>query len=173
VTYGDKGFAKGACHEYEALLEDFLAGDLQGVGAERVKAHLGTCAACRDAFEEAAAGARLLKAAAISAGQAPEPGPAFARILMARIQAEGQPSAQDTKFWRPFVWLAWRFAATAALVVASLFTYATVWHGPVGGNNTMAGQTQTGDIFPPDPAQPPASRDEVLMMVAGSENGKN
>jgi predicted anti-sigma-YlaC factor YlaD len=169
----DKEFAERACPEYETLLEDFLGGGLVGADAERATAHLETCAACRGALEEAVAGARLLKVAGILASPAPEPGPAFARTVMARIRAEEHASAQEAPFWRPFVSLAWRFAATAALALAALVTYATVRHGAAYGNNTVAVQTDTRDIFSPDPAQAPASRDDVLIMVAGNENGKN
>jgi Putative zinc-finger len=169
----DKEFVERACPEYETLLEDFLGGGLGGADAERATAHLETCGACRGALEEAAAGGRLLKVAGILAGAAPEPGPAFARTVMARIRSAEQSSAPEAPFWRPFVSLAWRFAATAALALAALVTYATVRHGAARGNNTVAVQTDTRDIFSPDPAQPPASRDDVLMMVAGNENGKN
>ncbi len=173
MTHGDQGFIERACADYEMLLEDYLAGDLRGADAERATAHLATCAACRGALEEAAGSARLVEVAGILAGQAPEPGPAFAPIVMARIRGAEQPSAPETRFWRPFVWLAWRFAATAALALAALVTYSTVRHGAAFGNTTVAAQTDTRDIFSPDPALAPASRDDVLMMVAGNENGKN
>ncbi|MGC2420049.1 MAG: hypothetical protein WA405_00190 [Candidatus Acidiferrales bacterium] len=166
---------KRACTEYEMLLEDHLAGGLFGAEAERATAHLETCVACRGALEEAALSARLLKMADTLAGEAIEPMPGFARAVMARIRSEERPSAPEAKFWRPFVSLAWRFAATATLALAILVTYATVWHGQARENNTVAIQTDTHDIFSPDPGQQPASRDDVLMMVAGNErgNGKN
>ncbi len=169
----DKEFVERACPEYEMLLEDFLSGGLVGADAARATAHLETCVACRGALEEAAAGARLLKVTGILAGPAAEPGLAFARIVMARIRSAKQPDAPEARFWRPFVSLAWRFAATAALALAALVTYATVRHGSAYGNNPVAAQTETRDIFSPDPVQAPASRDDVLMMVAGNENGKN
>ena len=171
MSEADKGYIERACAAYETLLEDYLAGGLAGAEAERATAHLKTCAACRGALDEAASSARLLKMAGILAGPAPEPGPAFARIVMARIRSAEQPSAQEARFWHPFVSLAWRFAATAALALAFLVTYATVWHGQAGGNNTVAIETETHDIFSPDPAQQPASRDDVLMIVAGSDHG--
>lgn len=171
MSEADKGHIERACAAYETVLEDYLAGDLAGAEAERATAHLKTCAACRAALDEAASSARLLKMAGILAGPAPEPGPGFPRIVMARIRSAERPSAQEAKFWHPFVSLAWRFAATAALALAALVTYATVRHGAAYGNNTVAAQTETRDIFSPDPAQAPASRDEVLLMVAGHENG--
>jgi anti-sigma factor RsiW len=171
LSEADKGHIELACAAYETVLEDYLAGGLSGAEAESTTAHLKTCAACRAALDEAASSARLLKMAGILAGPAPEPGPAFARIVMARIRSAEQPSAPEARFWRPFVSLAWRFAATAALALVFLVTYATVWHGQAGGNNTVAIETETHDIFSPDPAQQPASRDDVLMIVAGSEHG--
>jgi len=167
-----KGYIQRACAAYETLLEDYLAGGLGAADAQRTTAHLKTCAACRAALDEAASSARLVKMAVVLAGETVEPGPGFSRIVMARIRSAERPSAQETKFWHPFVSLAWRFAATAALALAFLVTYSTVWHGQAGGNNTVAIETETHDLFSPDPAQQPASRDDVLMMVVGNEHGK-
>lgn len=169
----EKGYIERACAEYEMLLEDYLAGGLGDADAQRTTAHLKTCAACRAALDEAASSARLVKMAGILAGAAVEPGPGFSRVVMARIRSAEQHSAREAGLWRPFVSLAWRFAATAALALAFLVTYSTVRHGQAGGNNTVAIETETHDLFSPDPAQQPASRDDVLMMVVGNEHGKN
>jgi hypothetical protein len=93
---------------------------------------------------------------------------------MARIRAAESDLAQSSDragFWQPLVKLGWRFAATATLVLGVLVTYDAGWghHGQRAAANPrlMGGN----DIFAPDPANPPANRDEVLMMVADTNHG--
>jgi anti-sigma-K factor RskA len=165
----DPGIRKAACTKYEALLEDYLGGALEGPESNNAAEHWKNCAGCRQALEDAASSVRLLRLAEPSAD--PEPG--FSRKVMARIRAaERERTGERTVFWQPFVSLAWRFAATATLALGVMVTYNAGWgHRPqpsVGARRPM----QTADIFAPDPANPPANGDEVLMMVAESGHGK-
>jgi len=166
----DPEITTAACPKYEALLEDYLEGDLGGAGAKDVAEHLAGCAGCREAFGEALASARMLRAA----GPALGPGPGFSRIVMARIDAaEQQRTAERATFWQPFVSFGWRLAATATLAIALLITYEAEWGRPLQPNLAVVRPMNVSDIFSPDPARPPATSDEVLMMLAENNHGNN
>jgi hypothetical protein len=153
-----------ACAEYEVLLEDFVNGELGGAGAKTLAEHLKNCGGCQSAFQDAEAGARLLRLAEPT----PDPGPGFARVVMARIRAE-KSAAEGKSLWQPFVSVAWRFAATAALVLVALTTYDVSGHI---WQQSDATNIQPGDLFSTDSANPPQSRDDVLRLVAESNHGK-
>jgi anti-sigma-K factor RskA len=166
----DTGFEMTACTKYEALLEDYLEGTLGAAESMAVEKHWRNCGSCRVALDQASASVRLLRSAGPPAG----PGPAFARTVMARIRAAESDLARSSDragFWQPLVKLGWRFAATATIVLAVLVTYDAGWgrHAPRNAENTRL--MGANDIFAPDPANPPASRDEVLMMVADTNHG--
>jgi anti-sigma factor RsiW len=162
----DTGFRNAACPEYEALLEDYLNGELEGPTAINAAEHWRNCAGCREALEQAVAASRLVRAVALP----PKPGPGFSRTVMTRILlAEEERKAERAGFWQPFVFLGWRFAATATLAVGILLTYAAGWGNRPQPNVPAARPTEARDIFAPEPMSAPASGDEVLMMVA--ENG--
>jgi len=155
-----------ACPKYEALLEDYLTGDLAGAQAETLAVHLQRCAGCREAFEQAADATRLLRVAEPT----PDPGLAFAHLVMARIRAE-ETGEEAKSLWQPLVSVAWKFAATAALGLALLITYDAVGNGGAGPTAYVSRQTETRDLFSSGPATPPRSADDVLMLVAESSHG--
>jgi anti-sigma-K factor RskA len=163
----DSGFETKACTKYEAILEDYLNGALDSVESRAAEAHWRDCAGCRAALDQASASVRLLRFAGPSDG----PSPAFARTVMARIraaEAELDHASERAGFWQPLVKFGWRFAATATVILGVLVTYDAGW-----GRHTQhnARLTSGNDIFAPDPGNPPASRDEVLMMVADTNHG--
>ncbi len=156
-----------ACTEYEVLLEDFVNGELRGADAKTLAEHLKDCGGCRSAFQDASACARLLHLAAPT----PDPGAGFARVVMARIRAED--SAADGKsMWQPFVSLAWRFAATAAVGLVALMTYDLSGHARQARIMASVQPAEARDLFSSDPANPPRTQDDVLMMVLESNHGK-
>jgi anti-sigma factor RsiW len=162
-------FHSGACPEYEAKLEDFLGGDLSGAEKREVTEHLQSCSACRTAVNHADGSSRLLSFMDAS----PDPGPAFARIVMARVRTE-EAARQSRGFWQPFVSLAWRFAATAALALVVMVTYDVRFHqaGAAPGGPTVQ-QGDTRDLFTTDADRLPTNRDDVLIMVAEENHGSN
>ncbi|HXN97629.1 MAG TPA: hypothetical protein VN881_01060 [Candidatus Acidoferrales bacterium] len=162
-------FNQMACPEFEVLLEDHLTGDLSGADAKILAEHLEDCVACSAALEHAAPSVQLLRAAPPSA----DPGPGYSRMVMARIRAEISKRGEQKSIWQPFVSLAWRFAATATLALALLVTFDAVRHVQYDRQTDLAyvPVTETRDLFP-DPAGLPANRDEVLMMVADTNHGK-
>jgi predicted anti-sigma-YlaC factor YlaD len=161
---GNKG-----CAKYEALLEDYLEGALSAAGSKGVEEHWRNCAACRSALDEASASVGLLRRAGPTEG----PGPAFARTVMARIrELEQERSAERAGFWQPLVSLGWRFAATATLALGVLVTYDAGWGHRAQPDATTTRLIAMSDLFAPDPARPPADRDEVLMMVAETKHEK-
>lgn len=162
-------YNKGACTEFEVLLEDHLSGELSGTDAEKLAKHVENCAACGDALEEAAAGTRLLHIAEA----APDPGPGFSRAVMARIRAEMDRRREEKSIWLPVISVAWRFAATATLALAVLVTFDASRHNrsASGSNVAFVSATESHDLFA-DPTRPPASRDEVLRMLVETDHGK-
>jgi len=165
----DTGARHAACPEYELLLEDYLNGELAGPEAQRMTAHVESCAACAEAWKSAVMSAALLRAAA-GAG---DPGPAFSRLVMARIRAaEEERSAERGGFWQPFVSFGWRFAVTATLALGLLVTYDAGWGRRPQPN---AGNTRpiVRDLFIPDPVNTPANGDEALIMVAETNHGNH
>lgn len=164
----DTGFRNAACADYEALLEDYLNGELDAAAARNAAEHWKNCAGCREALDRAKAASRWLRAAAF----APDPRPGFSRAVMARIRmAEDERTAARAGFWQPFVSLGWRFAATATLALAILLTYAARWGNAPQPNVAGARPIETRDLFSPEPARPPATGDEVLIMVAEKGHG--
>jgi anti-sigma factor RsiW len=166
----DMAMPNTACSQYEALLEDYLNASLSPTDASRAEQHLQSCGACRDALENARASTQLFRAAA------PEwvvPGAGFSRIVMARIRAaESELTAERAGFWQSLVALGWRFAATAALALAVLVAY-DAGHARRTQPSQMAIRPiqATDFLLAAGPAQPPANRDEVLMMVAETNHG--
>jgi len=159
-----------ACAEYEARLEDYVAGEAGGVAANEVAVHLKSCEGCRGAFEAAAAGTRFLRVASPLVDRAVDPGPGFARLVMARIRTEANQRAQKS-IWQSVATFAWRFAMSATVALALLMAYAS--RQPVQTTTDLA-QMRPGDLLsdPSDPVGPPASRDDVLRMVADTDHGK-
>jgi anti-sigma factor RsiW len=163
-------FASRACAEYEAFLEDYLDGALDNGTSRKVAEHLKSCAGCSLAFADAAAANTWLH----QSERASDPGPAFSRIVMARIRAE-EESRQATGFWEPFISLAWKFATTAALALVVMLAYAA--HGPsaVRGNvvNTTAAAAPQGEVqemlMADQPSGVPATRSELVRMVTESD----
>ncbi len=164
-----------ACLKYEAMLEDFLEGQLNASDLKNLRAHLGECAGCRDALETAQGSVPLLRLAE----PVPAPGPQFSRVVMARIRMDELARTEEhATFWHPIVSLAWRFAATAAVALILLLSYDVL-----GNSNAQSGaalvsqsevnQTETPGIFTPEPVASPATRDDVLLMVAETNYGSN
>ena len=155
-----------ACAEYEVSLEDYLAGELGGAEARRVAEHVKSCHGCRAALDQAAASTRFLRTAMPLMDRAVDPGPGFAHLVMARIRTESILRDQKS-IWRPVAMFAWRFAMSASLALALLIAYAS--RRPDQTSSDVA-QVRSGDLFS-DPAGPPASRDDVLRIMAETNHG--
>jgi anti-sigma factor RsiW len=163
-----KNFKSTACREFEALLEDHLAGELGGPDAVKLSEHLKTCAGCQAALDLAAASTRLFGLAEPT----PDPGPGFARLVMARIRSEQERAASEKSIWLPFVSVAWRFAAAASLAVIALVTYSTTLRQVPPESLAQLRATQQRDLAS-DAGSPPDTRDEILMMMAETNHGKH
>ena len=164
----DREYKSSACRDYEALLEDSISGEIGGADALRLSEHLKGCAGCREARDEAALSPRLLRLMEATA----DPGPEFARDVMARIRADRGVRA-ERGFWQPLISMGWRFAATATVALALLVAYDARSHIQQQPQETASLEaSRIPDIFSPDPARVPTTRDEVLMMVA-DEHGKH
>lgn len=164
----ENDFSISACAEFEALLEDHLAGELGGPDAAKLSEHLKSCAGCREALAQAAAGTRLLAVAEPT----PEPGPGFARLVMARIHAQQESASAEKGIWLPFVSLAWRFAAAAAFAFVVLASYDTLLQPRARQGVAQLRAAEPRDLAS-DAGSPPESRDEILMMMAEPTHGKH
>jgi anti-sigma factor RsiW len=164
----DTEYRNRACAEYEPLFEDFLDGDLGGREAKNLADHLSRCSGCRAALNEAKGSGVLLRSALPTS----DPGPEFPRLVMARIHAvQEEAAAERGTFWRSLLALEWRFAATAALVVAVLLTYDIKWNRTSQSGLWVAQQSEARDIFSPNTRIVPVSQDDVLMMIAEEDHG--
>src|ERR1700747_1674425 len=101
----DRKYESPACKGYEALLEDSVSGEIGGSDAVRLSEHLKSCPGCREAREHVAPSSRLLRLAEASA----DPGPGFARDVMARIRPEKEVRGGGG-VWRPLVFMGVGFA---------------------------------------------------------------
>jgi anti-sigma factor RsiW len=159
----------GGCKTSEALLENYLSGELPRAEAEQLAAHAQSCAACREALEEARLSARLVRGAF---EPAEEPGPAFTHLVMAKINAAETWMREQSNFWRPFERLAWRLAFTAALALMFLFAYG--FEANNAGTGAAPMPTPTAFAQPSvtftAPAAAPSSADDVLVAIVEKQN---
>jgi hypothetical protein len=155
-----------ACTQYEAMLEDQLQGALRGPEAAMLGEHLMTCAGCRAALEDAAVGARLLA----MVEPASDPGAGFSRMVMARIREQLQ-TAEGKSIWRPVVAVAWRFAASAAFALVLLVSFDLGRHSQFVSDQSVLAENRLPEIGV-ERAPLPASRDEILLMMADTSHGK-
>jgi predicted anti-sigma-YlaC factor YlaD len=165
----DNEFVSRACPAYETALEDYLDGSLDNVASRKLTEHLKVCAGCSQALDEAAAASQWVRHAEPVA----DPGPAFARIVMARIRAEEEARGR-AGFWEPFVSLAWKFATTAALALVVMLAYASRGTNSATGANvaTVAAQSEMQQMLMPAQSTVPATRSDVIMMVTESDNAE-
>jgi predicted anti-sigma-YlaC factor YlaD len=158
-----------ACREFEALLEDSLAGQLGGAEGERLSAHLSGCAACRQVLEEVCLGGQLVR---LARQPAEDPGAGFTTRVMAAIQDEEARRSVAWNFWRPIEVLSLRLSMAATLALALLCGYG-VMHSRFStpAEVEMAGQPEVRELFP-EPMHQQTTHDEVLMSIADKSHGK-
>jgi hypothetical protein len=168
VKYG-AGFRTSSCGPYEATLEDHLNDELAVAEAVKLTEHLKTCSGCANALAEAQVSARLLRAGEPAA----DPGAGFSRIVMARIRSEME-SREEKSIWRPFVSLAWKLSATAALALVVLVTFDTRQHESRQSQDEFAvvAANEAAELLS-DEARLPANRDETLILMAEGSNAKH
>jgi predicted anti-sigma-YlaC factor YlaD len=155
-----------ACPAYEAMLEDHLNGELVGSEASALSAHLQSCSGCRSALDQAVVSSRLLRLAEPT----PDPGSGFSHMLMARIRTELH-LAEDKSVWQAIVSFAWRFAASAAMVALVLVSFEVGRHNQFQQDESQMAVNRLPEIVP-DQRSLPATRDEVLLMMAESNHGQ-
>lgn len=154
------------CKKFEPFLDDYLRGRSPRSSAELVASHLESCANCRDAMDDLRISARLVSGAFEPAA---DPGPAFARIVMARINAAEDWIQEQASFWRPIEALSLRLVFSAALALIFLFAYSLR-----ATNTPVAPQPEPSAIFAPQTqafqmasfSPSPSNNDEVLMAIA-------
>jgi predicted anti-sigma-YlaC factor YlaD len=148
------------------VLEDHLHGDLGGHEATELAEHLKTCLGCRAALDEAVLSARLLRVAEPAA----DPGPGFSHMVMAGIRAELHLNERKS-VWQPFVSLAWRFAATAAVALVILVSFDMGRHSPLHQDESLLAANRLPELVP-DQSSVPTSSDDVLLLIAETNHGK-
>jgi predicted anti-sigma-YlaC factor YlaD len=148
------------CRSYEARLEDAVVeGAAHVEPGSALALHLGQCAACREALDNAVLASRLMRHAGDAAV---EPSEAFVTRVMAAIREAGR--AGPAAIWRPLELLASRLALVAAVVLLALAVYLREF-APPRGTAASNGQTEIGAGLP-EPALPPANEDDVLVSLA-------
>ena len=150
------------CENFDLLLEDYVNGELSRSDAERLTAHLDACGNCRAALDDARVASRL-----VSTFEAvPDPGPGFARMVMARINVAERWIKEQRSFWRPFEALAWRLAFSAVLALAFLFAYGIRVSHQTTVVNVTTFSAQQPDVFTTPLSTSPSNSDEVLVAIA-------
>jgi anti-sigma factor RsiW len=155
-----------ACSQYEAALEDHLQGELGGPQAAELAEHLKTCSGCRAALDEAVLSARLLRVAEPAA----DPGPGFSHVVMARIRTALQLH-EGKSIGQSFVSLAWRFAATATVALVMLVSFDVVRHNQWQEDQSLMATNKLPELVS-DQSPVPANSDEVLLLMAETNHGK-
>lgn len=154
------------CKKFEPLFDDYLRGGIPRSSAELLDSHLESCANCREALDDLRISARLVREAF---EPALDPGPGFARTVMARINTAEQWIQEQASFWRPIEALSLRLVFSAALALIFLFAYGlrvrnTPVTAPPGASAIFVQQPET---FQPASFSPsPSNNDEVLMAIA-------
>ena len=158
-----------ACAAQEAALEDYVNGELSSSDEKQLTAHLPTCSGCTLALAEAQIAARLLRAAEPSA----DPGSAFARVAMARIRSEME-NREERSIWRPFVSLAWKLSATAALALVLLVTFDVKHRNSRLNQDELAimAANESPELLS-DEGRQPSNRDEMLILMAEEGHAKH
>ncbi len=158
----------GACPRFEPLLEDRISGELGGADAALLAEHLKSCSGCSTALDVATASSRLLSLLEPAA----DPGPGFAHLTMARIRHAEALRADEKSIWKPFVSLAWRFAAGTAVALALIITVDVSTHR--GDSYVASNMSASEDVgLFPDYQTSPAERDDFLMPVGDTKHGNH
>jgi hypothetical protein len=164
----ESDFVSCACPEYEAMLEDYLEGALDNGGSRRVSEHLKECTGCTGALENASGSSQWLHLAE----PVRDPGPAFARIVMARIRAERDAQGR-AGFWEPFVSMAWKFATTAALALVVMLAYASRAADTTATTvPSVTAQSEVQDMLMPGQSTVPATRSDFMTMITEPDNAE-
>ena len=150
------------CEKFESLFEDYLSGELPRSEAERLTSHLDACGNCRATLDDLRISAQLVSAFE----PVPDPGPGFARMVMARINVAERWMKEQRSFWRPFETLAWRLAFSAVLALAFLFAYGIRVSHQTSVNTATTISAQQPDIFTFPVSTAPSNSDEVLVAIA-------
>jgi anti-sigma factor RsiW len=162
-------YRTSACREYEASLEDYVNGEFADSETARLKEHLKACSGCTEALADAQVAARLLRAGEPTA----DPGPGFARVTMARIRGEME-TLEEKSIWRPFVALAWKLSATAALALVLLVTFDVKQRNNRLDQDELAimAANEAPELLS-DQGRQPSNRDEMLILMAEEGHGKH
>jgi predicted anti-sigma-YlaC factor YlaD len=162
-------YRTSACREYEAALEDYVNGEFADSETAKLKEHLKACSGCTEALVEAQVAARLLRAGEPTA----DPGPGFARVTMARIRGEME-TLEEKSIWRPFVALAWKLSATAALALVLLVTFDVKQRNNRLDQDELAimAANEAPELLS-DEGRQPSNRDEMLILMAEEGHGKH
>jgi len=145
---------------FEDRWEDYLAGALDPAATVELEGHLASCAACREAVDEARAASRLLRAVL---DPAPAPRLGFWTRVRAGIEAELSPAGAD--FWASLELLARRLTLVSAAALLLLGVYVAVDEfDPV--NRWGRVQVENLGVLP-EPAPQPLDSDDVLLAVTG------
>ena len=153
------------CSKVEPFLDDYSRGELPRATAERLAAHLEMCGGCREALDDLRISAKLVGA---TFEETVDPGPGFARLVMARINTAEHWLQEQRSFWRPIEALSLRLVFSAVLVLALLFAYDLGRSPVVTPTAPSAVLVPQADAFAQAASfsPSPSNSDEVLMAIA-------
>ncbi len=162
------------CAEYEALISDYLDGELSAEDRAEVAAHLASCPACQQYFDDLVA----MHDAFDQIGEVPVP-EGFAERLMARVHEtpQAEESAEKKVIFFPR-WKRWAaLAACCAIAVLGLWN-AQRWAAlPLSVSQTVMAESAPStarDTAPPIAGETTAAAGDTpaaLMLDADGEDG--
>jgi anti-sigma factor RsiW len=117
-----------SCARAQVLLEPYLDGDLQPERRVRVKAHLQTCAACRDELEMA----KRVRAALQALPEREAPAAVVATVSKRTRAASGMPSARPAQVVDLGAWAGrhWRALTAVGALAAAVATVMFLTRAP-------------------------------------------
>lgn len=158
------------CEEYEALISDFLDGELSAEDRAEVAEHLASCPACQQYFDDLVA----MHDAFDQIGDVPVP-EGFTEQLMARVHET--PQSEEKKIIFLPHWKRWAALAACCAIAALGLWSAQRWAAlPRAANQTVMAESAPSmarDAAPPSSEEAAAASDALtaLMMDADGEDG--
>lgn len=156
-----------ACPEFEAVLEDYVSGEVSETEKDSVAEHLQQCAGCSAAVETALHGRAILR---LGSEPVEDPGAFFTRRVMTLVAEQEERNSPERGFWKPLEVLAMRFVLASAAAIALLVAYVNISGVPQQQQTVEVRSADQGGIFT-DPAPAMMSRDDAFLTITDTRHG--
>jgi hypothetical protein len=164
-----------ACRKYQVRMEDLVGAPPEAVDSDaELSAHLRQCSRCREGFAAAELSRRLFASPVEELSV--QPSEAFVTRVMASVREQESRLLAAGAIWRPLEALASRFSLVAAVALLALSVFVGEFSPALRRPEVSSTATATPSRAEvtndwPEPPAVPATQDEVLMSLAGVDNG--